>query len=152
MSSFKPSEHANELQACGEIARGFLVACCDASEVFDELEESFDQIALPVKRVIAFAFVLAVCLWRDDRLDPARPEAGNVGVGVVALIGENGLWLDLCGQRFSLGNVVNLTFGQSERERVSQRIDDHMDFRGQAAARTAYGLVDAFFLRAPALC
>ena len=51
--------------------------------------------------------------------------------------------MDLCGQRFSLGDVVNLTFGQSERERVSQRIDDHMDFRGQAAARAAYGLVDA---------
>ena len=78
------------MQACGEIARGFLVACGDASEVFDELEESFDQIALPVKRVIAIAFVLAIRLWRDDRLDRARPEAGNVGVGVVALVGEDG--------------------------------------------------------------
>jgi len=43
--------------------------------VFDELEESCDQIALPVKRVIAFAFVLAICLWRGDRLDHARPYA-----------------------------------------------------------------------------
>ena len=106
----------------------------------------------PVMRVIAIAFVLAIRLWRDDRLDPARPEAGNVGVGVVALVGQDGFWLDLCGQRLSLVDVVDLTFGQSERERVSQRIDDHMDFRGQTAARTADGLVDAFFLRAPALC
>ena len=139
------------MQARGEIARGFLVACGDASEVFDELEESFDQIALSVKRVIAITFVLAIRLWRDDRLDRARPEAGNVGVGVVALVGEDGFWLHLCGQRFSLSDVVNLTFGQSERERVSQRIDDHMDFRRQAAARTAYGLVDAFFC-APRRC
>ena len=82
------------MQACGEIARGFLVACGDASEVFDELEESFDQIALPVKRVIAIAFVLAIRLWRDDRLDRARPEAGNEDVGVVALVGEDGFRLE----------------------------------------------------------
>ena len=152
MSSFEPSQGANELQSCEKIARGLFVARGDATEVFDELEESFDQIALAVKREIAIAFVLAIRLWRDDRLDRARPEAGNEDVGVVALVGEDGFRLDLCGQRFSLGDVVNLTCGQSERERVSQRIDDHMDLCGQTAARTTYSLVDAFFLRAPALC
>jgi hypothetical protein len=33
---------------------------------------------------------------------------------------------------------VDLACGQSERERVSQRVDNHMDFRGQAAARAAW--------------
>jgi hypothetical protein len=51
-----------------------------------------------------------------------------------------------------LRDVMNLAAGQTEREWISQGIDDHMDFRGQATARTADGLVDAPFLRAPALC
>ena len=73
MSSFEPGERANQLQTCREIAPSFLVACGDASGVFDELEESFDQIALAVKREIAIAFVLPIRLWRNDRLDRARP-------------------------------------------------------------------------------
>ena len=140
------------MQARGEIARGFLVAGGDTSEMLDRLEESFDQIALPVKRVIAIASVLAIRLWRDDRLDRARLEAGNVGVGVVALVAQNGFRLYLCRERFGLGDVMDLTAGQTERERISEGVDDHMDFRGQATARTANGLVDAPFLRAPALC
>jgi hypothetical protein len=118
VSSFKPSKRANQLQTRGEIAGGFLVTCGDTSELFDELEETFDQIALAIKGEIAIAFVLAIRLWRNDRLDRARPEAGNVGIGVVALVGQDGFRLDLCGQRFSLGDVVDLACGQSERERV----------------------------------
>ena len=140
------------MQSCEEIARGLFVACGDATELFDELEESFDQIALAVKREIAIAFVFAIRLWRDDRLDRARLEAGDVAVGVVALVAQNGFRLYLCRERFGLGDVMDLTAGQTERERISEGVDDPMDFRGQATARTANGLVDAPFLRAPALC
>ena len=144
MSSFEPSERANELQSCQEIAGGLFVASSDAAELFDELEESFDQIAFGVEGEIAIAFDFAIRLRRDDRLDDA--------VGVVAFVAEKGVGLYFCGQRFSLRDVMNLAAGQTEREWISQGIDDHMDFRGQATARTANGLVDAPFLRAPALC
>jgi hypothetical protein len=152
VSSFEPSERANELQSCQEIAGGLFVASSDAAELFDELEESFDQIAFGVEGEIAIAFDFAIRLRRDDRLDDAHCEAGDVAVGVVAFVAEKGVGLYFCGQRFSLRDVMNLAAGQTEREWISQGIDDHMDFRGQATARTANGLVDAPFLRAPALC
>ena len=107
MSSFEPSERANELQSCQEIAGGLFVTSSDAAELFDELEESFDQIALSVKREIAIAFVFAIRLWRDDRLDRARLEAGDVAVGVVALVAQNGFRLYLCRQRFGLGDILD---------------------------------------------
>jgi len=47
---------------------------------------------------------------------------------------------------------IRLPAGQAERQRIAQGVDDHMDFGGQAAARAAYGLIEAPFLRAPALC
>jgi hypothetical protein len=51
-----------------------------------------------------------------------------------------------------LVDVVDLSACEAERQRVAQGVDDHMDFGGQTAARAAYGLVEAPFLRAPALC
>jgi hypothetical protein len=151
VSSFEPSERANQLQTCREIARGFLVACGHAAEVFDELEETFDQIALPVKREIAIAFVLAIRLWRNDRLDRARPEAGNVGVGVVALVGQDGFRLDLCGQRFSVMSWawpavrVNASWFPSASTII-------WIFVVRPPRERPMAWLTPFFLRAPALC
>ena len=74
------------------------------------------------------------------------------GVAVVALVGKHRAGLDLSGQRLGLGNVMGLPAGEAEGDGKPKRIDDGMDFGGKAAARAAYGLVEAPFLRAPALC
>jgi hypothetical protein len=42
VSSFEPSEGADEVQAGEEIARGLLVAGCDTSEMFDGIEEALE--------------------------------------------------------------------------------------------------------------
>ena len=47
---------------------------------------------------------------------------------------------------------MRLTARQAEGDRQPQSIDDHMDFGGEAASGAANGLVEAPFLRAPALC
>jgi hypothetical protein len=62
------------------------------------------------------------------------------------------LRLDLGGQFFSLRDIVSLSAGQTDRERIAQGIDDGVDFRRQSAARAADGLIFAPFLSAPALC
>ena len=147
MCSFKPSQGADQMQAGEEIARGFFVAGRDASELFEELKETLDEVAFGVEGEVAIASDLAVRLWRDDRLDGSHFEAFDEGVGVVALVAEEGFGLG-----FSLGDIVDLAAGEAERQRVAQGVDDHMDLGGQSAARAAYGLVDPPFLRAPALC
>jgi hypothetical protein len=60
VSSFEPSECADQVQACEEIARGLFVAGRDAAELFDEIEEALDEVALGVEREIALAFDLAI--------------------------------------------------------------------------------------------
>lgn len=152
MTSFKPSEGADQVQASEEISRRIFVAGRDAPELLYVIEEALDQVALCVEREIAFAFGGAVCLWRDYRLDRAHFQAFDEAVGVIALVCKQGLGLDRSGQNFGLGYVVNLPASDAERQRIAQRIGDHMDFGGQTAARPAYGLVEAPFLRAPALC
>ena len=57
------------------------------------------------------------------------------------------------GQRFGLSDVVDLAARQTERERISQSVDDHMDFRGQVSRAIGLWLdFDDWLLRAPALC
>ena len=84
--------------------------------MFDELEESFNQIALGVEGEIAIALDFAIRFGRDNRLDRADLEARNVFVGVVALVSEKGLGLYFRGQRFGLSDVVDLAARQTERD------------------------------------
>ena len=60
MSSFKPSQRADQVQAGEVIARGLLVSRCDASKMLDGVEEALDEIAPGVKREVAIAFDLSV--------------------------------------------------------------------------------------------
>ena len=146
MSSFEPGQGADQMQSGEEIARGFFVAGRDASsELFDELKETLDEVGLGVEGEVAIASDLAVRLWRDDRLDGSQFEALDEGVGVVALVAEEGFGLRFSREGFSLGDIVDLAAGEAERQRVAQGVDDHMDLGGWAAARAAYGLVEPPF-------
>ncbi len=140
------------MQAGQEIACGFFVSGRDASELSDELKETLDEVAFGVKGVVAIARDLAIRFWRDDRLDRPDFEALDKAVGVVAFVAEEGFGLHFGREGLGLGDVVDLAAGEAERQRIAQGVDDHMDLGGQAAARAAYGLVEAPFLRAPALC
>ena len=140
------------MQAGEEIAGSFFVARCDASELFDELKETLDEVAFGVEREVAIARDLAIRFWRDDRLDRPGFEAFDEGVGIVAFVAEEGFGLHFSREGLGLGDVVDLAAGEAERQRVAESVDDPMDLGGRAAARAAYGLVEPPFLRAPALC
>ena len=43
-----------------EVSGGFLVACGDASEVFDRVEETLNKVALPIEGEVAIPFDDAV--------------------------------------------------------------------------------------------
>ena len=140
------------MQACEKVASGFFVAGGDASELLDELKETLDEVAFGVEGEVAIARDLAIRFWRDDRLDSPDFEALDKAVCVVAFVAEEGVGLHFSREGFSLGDVMDLAAGEAERQRVAQGVDDHMDLGGRTAARAAYGLVEAPFLRAPALC
>ena len=140
------------MNAGKEISGGFFVAGGDGPEVFDDVEEALDEVAFPVKREIAVAFGLAIGFRRDDRRDGADLKALDEGVRVISFVGEQGLRLDLRGQRLGLLDVMGLAAGQADNKRIAQRIDDGVDLGRQPAARAAYGFSAPPFLRAPALC
>lgn len=135
-----------------EVSGGFFIAGCNASELFEDVEETLDEIAFGVERKIAFAAHFAVGFGRDHRLDTAHGQSFDEAVGVVTLVGDEGLRLNFGQQRFGLGDVVSLTAGQADRQRIAERVDDGVDFGRQPAARPPDRFPAAVFLGAPALC
>ena len=57
--------------------------------------------------------------------------------GIVSLVAKNMLRRHVGDERLGLCEVAGLARRQDEAERIAQSIDDGMDFRGQAAPRTA---------------
>lgn len=86
------------MQAGEEIAGGFFVAGGDAAELFDKIDEAFDEVAFGVEREVAFPGGLSIRSWRDDRLDGSDLKALNKAVGVVAFVGEEGFGLHFGGE------------------------------------------------------
>ena len=48
------------MNASEKVSCGFFIACCNASEVFDGIEETFDEIAFCIERKVAVSFDLAI--------------------------------------------------------------------------------------------
>jgi hypothetical protein len=116
------------------------------------LEEALDEIALAVEGKVRLPWFLAVGFRRNDGGDVTRLERLDKGVGVVALVGDESLRLDLAQQRLGLGDVGRLPRRQGENDRIAECVDDGMDLGRQSASRAADGLSLAVFFWAPALC
>ena len=55
-------------------------------------------------------------------------------------------------KRLGLSDVVSLSTGEAQRQRIAQGVDNDMNFGGQPAARTTYGLVETPSFFEPRRC
>ncbi len=100
------------MDACEEVSGSFFVARCDASKVLDVIEETLDQIVFSVECEVALALDFAMGLGRDHDSDAAPFEALDKTVGVIPFVGKQRAGLQVFRERFGLGDVVDLAFGQ----------------------------------------
>jgi hypothetical protein len=59
------------VDACEEVSAGLFVAGCDGAKVLDDVEETFDEVALAIEREAALARRLAIYPRRNVGLDAA---------------------------------------------------------------------------------
>jgi hypothetical protein len=104
---------------------------------------------------------LSVILARRGSVGPGRDHGGladgrqrfkHPRIGVERLVGDQRIGLQRGQQVVRSLQVVCVSAGQEEAERVAQCIDQGMDLGAQPAARAANRLVLADFFWAPALC
>lgn len=153
MSSVEKYEGCDELD-CGQESTGELVvARRDGPELFEIVEEPFDQVSLAIEREIGRPLDSPVCLGRDDCGDAPLIESVEEGIGIVGLVGQKGFRTDLVKQGFGLSEVRSLPRREGNCHRIAEAVDDRMNLRRQSASRSADGLaVFVVFFLAPALC
>jgi len=119
--------------------------------MFEFIEEPFDEVALAIEGEVALAGRDAVGFGWDDWSDAPLIEGLDQGVGVIGLVSEERLRIDLIEEQRGLAEVGHLPLYEGKGDGVAKGINDDMDFGGQSAPGSADGLLAVFF-RAPALC
>ena len=152
MSSVEPEQYANQGHGGKERVGELVVAGCDGAILFELAEKPLDEIAFAIEGKIGIARRDPIGLGWNDRHDASALELLDQGIGIIGLVGQEGLGLDLVEQRRGLADIGRLSRRERQGDRIAERIDDGMDLRGQPAARPADGLIFAFFFLAPALC
>ena len=66
--SSEPDGDGGDFDEAHEIIEKFVVPRRDAAELFELVEEPFDDVALFVERLVVGVLMLAMAPWRDDRL------------------------------------------------------------------------------------
>ena len=102
--------------------------------MLDFVEEPLDEIAFAIEREIAVPLHLAVGLWRNHRRDGPLFERVNQRIGVVSLVGEERARIGIFEQRYGASQVMILPRCQHQVARITQGIDERVDFGGQSAA------------------
>jgi len=96
---------------------------------------------------------LAVAFGRnDDCLACGEQRFDDALVGIEGFVGQHSIGLHVRQQRIRALQVMGLTGGQKEAERIAEGVDHGMDFGAQSAFATPDRLVFAVFFWAPALC
>jgi hypothetical protein len=139
---------------CGEkVSGGLIVAGGNGSVLFELAIEVFHEVARFVHFLVVGALELSIALGRDHgRFSCRKQRLDDTQIGIEGLVRQQGIGLHLRQQRVSAFQIVGLTCGQQERQRIAKRIDHGMDFGAQPAFAAPDRLVFAVFFWAPALC
>ena len=151
-------ECGNEVEEASIVSGEFVVSGCDASEVFDLVEEAFDQVTVFVDRGIEAApFGGDGPAW-DNRLCAAGCDGIHGPLPIVSLVCQNVACLEPVEQPLDLGYVIAFAAGQDEADRVAQGIGGGMDLGAQpafgASQRVSFKPIfgSIAFFGTPALC
>ena len=126
-------ECRDEIEEASIVSGEFVVARCDASEVFDLAEEAFDQVSVFVDRGIEAApFGGDGPAW-DDGLCTAGCDSVHGPLPIVTLVRQNVPCLQPLEKRLDLGDIVALATGQDEANGIAQRIGRGMNLGTQTA-------------------
>jgi hypothetical protein len=148
----EPESYGSECDGGEEVPRKFVVAGCDASEVLEFVEETFDEVALTIDLGFDDAADSDVALRGDVRGRAGSLDQGDDRAGEVTAISDDLLRqrqpVDQCRKRRLVRRLAGC---EEEPNRQAACIDDGMDLGAQSSTRTTDGVIRAPFFP-PAAC
>ena len=125
---FEPDSDSGEFNEAHEVDEQLIISGCDASELFELVEEALDEIALLVEVDVVGALNLAIALGRDDDLRAFSSNCGAQMVGVVAFVGDGHLRVESPDEIMRESDIVALTGRGDQPERIAERVAGGVDF------------------------
>ena len=136
-----------------EVPCCFVIASCYPTILLELGEEVLNQMARRLHVPIEWSRLLAIGFRRDHRgLSGGGKWLDNPLIGIERLIGKQHVRPHVRQKFIRANQVMGLSAGQMETNRIAEGINQGVDFRAQSTARPAERLVDAGFFLAPALC
>ena len=127
----QPYTDRGELDGCEVVVVSLIVSGRDSSEVFEFVEEAFDQVAIFVEEVTEHRFDHALRHGADIGPGAARIHFCAQSIGVIGPVGKQDIsftdGIEHVGRAAAIGG---LAFGQLEHDRQPHRIDQRMYLRG----------------------
>ena len=109
--------------------------------MFDLVDETFDEVAFLVELGIVRDGLGAGAVRGDHGVDVVRAQVRSEGIGVEGLVGDQDLGGQAADERFGLGDVVRLAGGETNAQRIAERIDGDVQLGAQPPARAPDGLI-----------
>lgn len=137
-----PDAGTDEFDGGKIVLRALVVASCDTSEVLDAVEESLNEVALPIEPAREGKALLAVGARRDVGPGILAGSGFSDGVAVVALIGkQRGALGHRIKQGFGFLAVVDLTASQAQGDGTTASINEGTDLAREAASGTSHAAI-----------
>src|SRR3954453_7094666 len=124
----------------GVAAVGLVIASGDGPELFQLGESVLDEVAPAVHLAVEADSGLAVGLGWDHRSGPTTVKLRSEPVDVERFVAEQSAEDDTLVHRLNADAVVALPGQQDKAHQRAERLDQGVDFGGQAAARAADSL------------
>src|SRR5208282_4539558 len=125
---------SDEADGREEVSGELVIACGDASEVFEAAEAALDDIATFIGLLVIANAFLAIGLAGDDRLDAVLFQEGAERVGIIAFVSEK---LAYAGDQADTGFGHHAVGGIARREDqnpgTTQRVDNRVNLAVAAA-------------------
>ena len=121
----------------------------DAPKMFNLANKTLDQMTLPVQPAVVFTQHLCPLMRWNNRLNTATQQVVDEMSCRIATISNKTIKIKSLKQMLSLRDVMALSCGQAQSQRVAERINRYMDFGCESASASSECLLSMFFL-APA--
>ena len=149
----KPHYTRGKVDRGEKVARAFVVAGSDGTELFQLGEEILYQMASDIKMLVILPRFFAIGFgWNYRGFTGCRQRLEDSLIGIECFVGDQNVCLHVRQQVVGTDQIMGLPTGDVEAYRTAERINQGMDFGAQPPARAPDRLVFAGFFLAPALC
>jgi hypothetical protein len=136
-NSRQPDPDGCEEYEAQVVGGGLLVSGSDTTVPLELTEEGLDKVALLVEMQVDLAPLRAVRLRGDDRDHLLLFDPRDDVVGVVRFVSDEVLALRFLDENSGFGDVVDVAGRDVDVERITETVNESVDFGGKASARAS---------------